>query len=451
MTNKLLDSLRVLGNDQQHINMALVQSVQNIGCALRTHLPAAGSMCQTDFPPIFNAPHFGTLEAMRTIILDTLDNQALYRQPITTFEPVYKTTPDQNKYFFYLLNFLTEIIKAKGIKEGELPSLAEDDLLVKFTKDKFILGFSSLVKLYGEQGEVTTQWTCRLSTSHSDNSDDSWISIQHRRYLGDESSRVVSNGNCYSRNLSGVYVAHREIDWILDSLYQKLVIYLHALDYPNGETPLLRYNEFLQRPDVSYIQKLIHKYLTDLYADQIFKTVGNYRYYDLDGRRLRFVLEAKRKQVGNYSYYLGNDGITEVIPLKVHVDTVHPHVTNDSWDERQKLQGIFNKGIPVASGQLYGVDWDNEHKGYYSSNSQLPYAAMFILPVQKTYTDFGGNQFQTILNLIFGVGTLGDSIVVSGIQVKSNFDNTGVNGDYAFFEEEILAQLDVIFKGNQNA
>jgi hypothetical protein len=76
---------------------------------------------------------------------------------------------------------------------------------------------------------------------------------------------------------------------------------------------------------------------------------------------------------------------------------------------------------------------------------------MFILPVQKTYTDFGGNQFQTILNLIFGVGTLGDSIVVSGIQVKSNFDNTGVNGDYAFFEEEILAQLDVIFKGNQNA
>ncbi len=449
MTNKLLDSLRVLMQDQQNINMALVQGVQSINCALRSHLPAAGSMCHSDIPNVFVAPHLGALEALRTIILDTLDNQALYRQPKTDFEPIYKSTPEQNKYFFYLLNFLRGVIKAKGIKGGELPALAEDDLLVRFTEDKLSLEFSSTMELYGEQGKVITDWDCHITGDVSDRTDSAWVGVQHKRYLGTEGIRVEQSSHCYSRRINSPYVAHRDIDWVLDSLYRKLVIYLYEQGYLNGDTPLLCYSEFMQRPTLAWIQELIHKYLTDLYADQIFKKVGNYRYYDLDGRRLRFVLEAKRKQVGNYSYYLGNDGITEVIPLKVHVDTVHPNVTNDAWDERQKLRDIFNKGVPVATGQLHGVEWDEKQRSRYS-NPQLPYAAMFILPVQKTYTDFGGNSIQTSLNLIFGAGTLGDNLVVSGVQVKNNFDNTGVNGDYSFFEEEILAQLDVIFKGTRN-
>ena len=446
MTNYLLEQLRVLTRGNSMSQLAAGQALYQIKGALQSHLPAAGSSINVDLPPPVEYSLY-ELEALRGIILDTIDKQVLYRQPIADLEKVYTATVAEAEYLSYLLMQLSTISALLADNKVTMKIPDYDGISITTSGKQVTIGFSDEYTQYGKSGVVTTRFehtTARNSWS-GDYSQDSSITAAHDRYMGDGYAKYK-----VSERIKNKAVSHREFKPLLGQLYAMISSTLAQLASEEGTKHLFTesaaihsFEDFTREFD---LKQFISKYIEELYGDVLFKQVGNYRYMDEkrdDGRCLRLAPEEERKQIANYAFYHGNDGITQVIPIRLFASLNVFSWDSSDWRHREKKQQLSTEGKPVI------VDVSRTSDYYRPKHTSLPYSATILLPVSIDYLSATGKPHNTRVTIIFSIGTINNVPTVT-IRDVTGFENTDSHVRRWHLEKAIIPCLDKLFKGETN-
>lgn len=445
MLSKLRECLRILSRGNQTSHFAIGQGLYQIKSALQCHLPAAGSSINVDLPP---APEYTLheLEALRAIILDTVDNQALYRQPIVDLENLYSATVAEAEYLSYLLKQLSDISALLNDNKVKLEIPEYEGIDIKTNGKHITISFTDDYVQYGRTGKISTEFEHTPPRgSWSDSCDQrSCVSVTHDRYMGDGYSECKATDRIKNKAVS-----HREFKPLLVKLYSMvssaLVVYRddERTKQLFTNSAIHSFEDFHRDFD---LKKFISNYIEELYGDVLFKQVGNYRFMEEvreDGRVVRLAPEEERKQVANYVYYHGNDGITNTIPIRLFANLNPFSWDSSDWKHREKRQQLSADGKPVI------VKVSRSGSYYHPTYTTLPYSVTILLPVSINYLSATGKPHNTRVTIVFSIGTINNVPMVTICDV-TGFETTDSHVRRWYLEKAIIPCLDKLFKGETN-
>lgn len=443
--NYLLEQLRILGSANAMSHIQTGQGLFQIKTSLQTHLPAAGSFINIDLPPV---PEYTLheLEALRKIILDTVDNQVVYRQAIVDLGDHFTATVAEAEYLSYLLKQLSVISELLTENKLSLDIQVYDGIAIKGYNKQITISFADEYTQYGKTGIMTTCFEHTPARDRwspgPDYDQQSSIRVEHDRYMGTGYSKYKA-----SKRISKEAVSHREFMPLLRRIHAMASMAL--ISYREDERTKHLFNEHATLHAFEVfgldfnLERFIKNYVNELYGDVLYKQVGNYRYMEndrSDGRVLRLAPEEERNQVANYVYYHGNDGITKTIPLRVFAPVQEFQWNSTCWSEREKRQRLVNEGKPLIVSVKRFSSWTA------SSQKELPYAVTVLLPVQIDYLSAIGKPHLTNAQIVFTISTF-QNVPVITIDDVTGFENVDTHVRRWYLEKALIPHLDQLFKG----
>jgi hypothetical protein len=253
-----------------------------------------------------------------------------------------------------------------------------------------------------------------------------------------------------SKRISKEAVSHREFKPLLVKLYSMvssaLVVYRddeRTKQLFTNSAAIHSFEDFHRDFD---LKTFISNYIEELYGDVLFKQVGNYRFMEEvreDGRAVRLAPEEERKQVANYVYYHGNDGITNTIPIRLFANLDLFAWDSSDWKHREKRQQLSADGKPVI------VKVSRSGSYYHPTYTTLPYSVTILLPVSINYLSATGKPHNTRVTIVFSIGTINNVPVVTICDV-TGFENTDSHVRRWYLEKALIPCLDKLFKGETN-
>lgn len=155
---------------------------------------------------------------------------------------------------------------------------------------------------------------------------------------------------------------------------------------------------------------------------------------------VRLAPEEERKQIANYTFYHGNDGITQVIPIRLFASLNVFSWDSSDWRYREKKQQLSTEGNPVIVDVSRTGNWGNPRQ------TSLPYSATILLPVSIDYLSATGKPHTVRVTIVFSIGTINNVPTVT-IRDVTGFENTDSHLRRWHLEKALIPHLDQLFKG----